>query len=264
MPLTPTVFVLYLASVWSGGAAAEHVGLCSLPCPMMSSFSADVSVVRQGVTPSTDDYTAVGKVGITHELLMGCIVYAIDVQVTYGASKPIRKWFAGWNFMGQSAHRYFVVQPQGDRGSCHFEKDSHFSSDPFTAMLDRFARARPTSRSTSHPTEQYTTGETGETGDERWDYEWAFSGHTQTANCATASGGAPIKESHIETFQQGIGAVGTINTSYSNFGTKPSEALFWPIHAYPDCASHALANFTTTGQSSICLNDVLALEYGCM
>ena len=104
-----------------GHAAAEHVGLCSLPCPMMSSFSADVSVVRQGVTPSTDDYTAVGKVGITHELLMGCIVYAIDVQVTYGASKPIRKWFAGWNFMGQSAHRYFVVQPQTRERSSKLE-----------------------------------------------------------------------------------------------------------------------------------------------
>jgi hypothetical protein len=206
-------------------------------------------MTRTGLDSSTDDYSAVGKVGITHELTSGSIVYAADVQAIYANGETVRKWFAGWNFMGTFARRYLVVEVNGS-GSCHVEQDSDFSMDPFMPVLNRFVAGS-----------QYV-GENK--GAERWAYDHDFSINcSHIANASTDEGGSPFLSSVIETFRNGQ-PVALISTQYSAIGKSPDEALFWPRSQYPDCDSNKVANFTTTGQSSICITDMLALEYGCM
>ena len=141
-------------------------------------------MTRTGLNSSTDDYSAVGKVGITHELTSGSIVYAADVQTIYANGETVRKWFAGWNFMGTFARRYLVVEVNGS-GSCHVEQDSDFSMDPFMPVLNRFVAGS-----------QYV-GENK--GAERWAYDHDFSINcSHIANASTDEGGSPFLSSGLK------------------------------------------------------------------
>ena len=50
-------------------------------------------MTRNGSSSSAGDYHAVGKMGITHEIMRGSIVYAIDMTFTYAdTGHRVRKW----------------------------------------------------------------------------------------------------------------------------------------------------------------------------
>jgi len=223
-----------------------------LPCPFTASYSADVTISRKAVAGDTsNDYTAVGKVGITHELTHGAIVYATDMRVTHSADGSThRAWMANWNFLGKSERRYFVVENKNGQGSCHREEDSNFHGDPFIAIMNRFEEVGDGMMSWNY------------------NYQWGNPGSGSTvfahqANLTTDIGGSPIQSSEIMTFANGV-PVATIRTMYSNIGSSPEESLFWPRNKYPDCDDNKIANFTITGASSVCIGDLLALEYGCL
>merc|ERR1711935_476525 len=126
-------------------ASASGISVCPLPCPLAASFSADVTISRKAVAGDTsNDYTAVGKMGVTHEITHGSIVYATDMRVTHSADGSThRAWMAGWNILGTSVRRYFVVENKNGQGSCHREEDSNFHGDPFTVIMNRFEQTVP-------------------------------------------------------------------------------------------------------------------------
>lgn len=253
-----TGFLWLGSQVWDG---PKNVVLCPEPCPTSASYSADVKVTRTGVKPSAQDYTAVGKIGITHYWSYGSIVYAADMEVTRQGKKH-RAWFAGWNFGPGTpmryVRRYFLVESEQGK-TCVREQDSNFDVDPFSPITARFQRARPID------------------GPDVWHfvYEHAWSNpdgpgvRSHKANCTAAPDGT-VKSMSIHSFENGE-MVGTIQSEYSNVSGDPDDAIFWPRNDYkqkPGCDDDAnfISNFTIDGdaRTNLCIGDILALEYGCM
>eukprot|EP00656_Telonema_subtile_P008342 TRINITY_DN13904_c0_g1_i2.p1 TRINITY_DN13904_c0_g1~~TRINITY_DN13904_c0_g1_i2.p1 ORF type:complete len:202 (+),score=44.65 TRINITY_DN13904_c0_g1_i2:160-765(+) len=195
---------------------------------------------------STGDFTASGRMGITHELAKGSIVYAVDINVTYSSTRQVvRKWFAGWNDMLlHTTRRYFVLDTQGS-ATCRVEQDRQYvGSDPFQSVLDRFVSS--------------VSGV--------WEYAFEFEGNSHQAETRSDPAGNTILGTALRTFEGGVpGSV--IVANYSSIGTSPEESLFWPRNQYSICydaEKKRVTNFSSTGVSSVCVSDLLALEYGCL